>query len=193
MEKLLSFFIETLDGTTYIVVVIVAVILFMACIGYLAERSILKKKKEEQYAVASSKGAKVEDVQSTVGPSSVVMSDNQVQPTMLNTNVEPNINTNINNPQLSTSTGVNELNNTLQPPIANQPSLSSDNRIVGVPINQAATNNQFTTQNISSSNNSPVTSSVGMQATNVVSPEASTNMPIPDIVKSTPIQVDKKQ
>ncbi len=53
MEKVLTFFTETLSGTTYIIVVIIAVILFFACIGFLAERSIIRKKKMEQYAKAN--------------------------------------------------------------------------------------------------------------------------------------------
>lgn len=53
MEKVLTFFTETLSGTTYIIVVIIAVILFFACIGFLAERSIVRKKKMEQYAKAN--------------------------------------------------------------------------------------------------------------------------------------------
>lgn len=43
MEIVFKFLTETLDGTTYVVVVIVAVILLFACIGFLAERSALKK------------------------------------------------------------------------------------------------------------------------------------------------------
>lgn len=54
MEFVLKFLTETLSGTTYVVVVVVAVILFFACIGFLAERSILRKKKMEQYAKADS-------------------------------------------------------------------------------------------------------------------------------------------
>lgn len=56
MENMISFFTETLSGTTYMIVVVIAVILLFACIGYLAERSILRKKKEEQYASVSNQG-----------------------------------------------------------------------------------------------------------------------------------------
>ena len=44
MDSFVIFFRDTLDGPLYIVVVIVAVILLFACIGYLAEKSINRKR-----------------------------------------------------------------------------------------------------------------------------------------------------
>ena len=66
MERVLLFFTETLSGTTYIIVVIVAIILFFACIGFLAERSILNKRKEEQYVSASEEQTNVSVVDPVV-------------------------------------------------------------------------------------------------------------------------------
>lgn len=73
MEIVLKFLTETLSGTTYIIVVVVAVILLFACIGFLAERSILRKKKEQLYAKENSDVSNqsvVEDVSVTM-PNSV--------------------------------------------------------------------------------------------------------------------------
>lgn len=75
MEKILTFFTETLSGTTYIIVVIIAVILFFACIGFLAERSIMRKKKMEQYAKANT-NVKTPPVKEPVTPQA------QVQPSI---------------------------------------------------------------------------------------------------------------
>ena len=53
MDSFVIFFRDTLDGPLYIVVVIVAVILLFACIGYLAEKSINRKKEAARYAEVS--------------------------------------------------------------------------------------------------------------------------------------------
>ena len=49
MESFIHFFRDTLSGPVYIVVVILAIILIFACIGYLAEKSINKKKEQQKY------------------------------------------------------------------------------------------------------------------------------------------------
>ncbi len=53
MEFIISFFRDTLDGTNYVIWLIVIGILIMSCIGYLAERHFAKKEKEAMYAKAN--------------------------------------------------------------------------------------------------------------------------------------------
>ena len=65
MDIVISFFRDTLDGPFYIVWVVVLVILIFACIGYLAEKGINKKKEKEKYATVSDTG-NTEVVQDTV-------------------------------------------------------------------------------------------------------------------------------
>ncbi len=48
MEQIIHFFRDTLDGPVYIIVAIVAGVLLCACIGYLAEKSIKRKKAEKE-------------------------------------------------------------------------------------------------------------------------------------------------
>ena len=101
MDQFISFFRDTLDGPLYIVVVVIAIILFFACIGYLAEKSINNKKEKEKYAeVNSSEGfVQVKEVSdnvnqsldiNNVASSSEVSIDNQAS---LDTNTT-NVNTN---------------------------------------------------------------------------------------------------
>lgn len=108
MEKVITFFTETLSGTTYIVVVIIAIILFFACIGYLAERSIMRKKKEEKYVSVPPVKNTVRSTQidPTINPVQVapvtqtVNNNNNVaqnvQPSVVNQNVTPVIQPAIN-------------------------------------------------------------------------------------------------
>ena len=56
MDIVIEFFRDTLDGPFYIVWVVVLVILIFACIGYLAEKGINKKKEKEKYATVSDTG-----------------------------------------------------------------------------------------------------------------------------------------
>ena len=65
MDIVISFFRDTLDGPFYIVWVVVLVILIFACIGYLAEKGINRKKEKEKYATVSDTG-NTEVVQDTV-------------------------------------------------------------------------------------------------------------------------------
>ena len=65
MDIVIEFFRDTLDGPFYIVWVVVLVILIFACIGYLAEKGINKKKEKEKYASVSDTG-NTEVVQDTV-------------------------------------------------------------------------------------------------------------------------------
>ena len=65
MDIVISFFRDTLDGPFYIVWVVVLVILIFACIGYLAEKGINRKKEKEKYATVSNTG-NTEVVQDTV-------------------------------------------------------------------------------------------------------------------------------
>ncbi len=53
MEFIITFFRDILDGPVYIVVTVICSILICACIGYLAEKRQLKKRKEEQYVDVS--------------------------------------------------------------------------------------------------------------------------------------------
>ena len=71
MDQFISFFRDTLDGPLYIVVVVIAIILFFACIGYLAEKSINSKKEKEKYADVnpSEDFVKVEEVSNNVNQS----------------------------------------------------------------------------------------------------------------------------
>ena len=81
MDIIISFFRDTLDGPVYIVVVVVAVILFFACIGYLAEKSINTKKEKAKYA-------KVENDSATGSDNSVndvtEVSDSNVNESVVN-------------------------------------------------------------------------------------------------------------
>ena len=65
MDIVIEFFRDTLDGPFYIVWVVVLVILIFACIGYLAEKGINRKKEKEKYATVSDTG-NTEVVQDTV-------------------------------------------------------------------------------------------------------------------------------
>lgn len=65
MDIVIEFFRDTLDGPFYIVWVVVLVILIFACIGYLAEKGINKKKEKEKYATVSDTN-NTEVVQDTV-------------------------------------------------------------------------------------------------------------------------------
>ena len=65
MDIVIEFFRDTLDGPFYIVWVVVLVILIFACIGYLAEKGINRKKEKEKYATVSDTG-NTEVVQNTV-------------------------------------------------------------------------------------------------------------------------------
>lgn len=122
MEKVITFFTETLSGTTYIVVVIIAVILFFACIGYLAERSIMRKKKEEKYI-------SVPPVKNTVGS------------TQIDTTIKPAQAT----PVTQTVSNNNNVTQNVQPSVVNQ----NASPIIQPAINQTA--QQATVNNIPSS------------------------------------------
>lgn len=65
MDMIIEFFRDTLDGPFYIVWVVVLVILIFACIGYLAEKGINKKKEKEKYATVNDTN-NTEVVQDTV-------------------------------------------------------------------------------------------------------------------------------
>lgn len=49
MDFIITFFRDILDGPLYIIVAIISGILICSCIGYLAERSINKKKEKQKY------------------------------------------------------------------------------------------------------------------------------------------------
>ena len=49
MDFVITFFRDILDGPLYIIVAIISGILICSCIGYLAERSINKKKEKQKY------------------------------------------------------------------------------------------------------------------------------------------------
>lgn len=49
MDFIITFFRDILDGPLYIVIAVISGILICSCIGYLAERSIMRKKEKEQY------------------------------------------------------------------------------------------------------------------------------------------------
>lgn len=57
MDMIIGFFRDTLVGPFYIVWVVILVILIFACIGYLAEKGINKKKEKEKYAAVSDAGS----------------------------------------------------------------------------------------------------------------------------------------
>ena len=50
MEFIVVFFRDILSGPLYIIVAVIAGILICSCIGYLAEKSINKKKEKAMYA-----------------------------------------------------------------------------------------------------------------------------------------------
>ncbi len=49
MDFIIGFFRDVLDGPLYIIVTVICSILICSCIGYLAEQSINKKKKQQEY------------------------------------------------------------------------------------------------------------------------------------------------
>lgn len=49
MDFIITFFRDVLDGPLYIVIAVIAGILVCSCIGYLAERSIIKKREKRRY------------------------------------------------------------------------------------------------------------------------------------------------
>lgn len=49
MDFIITFFRDVLDGPLYIVIAVIAGILICSCIGYLAERSIIKKREKKKY------------------------------------------------------------------------------------------------------------------------------------------------
>ncbi len=65
MEVFVHFFRDTLSGPVYVIVVIIAIILIFACIGYLAENKIKEKKQKETYAVVAGPGEVVKSVEAT--------------------------------------------------------------------------------------------------------------------------------
>ena len=65
MENVIHFFRDTLSGPIYVIVVIIAIILIFACIGYLAENKIKEKKQKEKYAEVAGPGEVVKSVEAT--------------------------------------------------------------------------------------------------------------------------------
>ena len=65
MEVFVHFFRDTLSGPVYVIVVIIAIILIFACIGYLAENKIKDKKQKEKYAEVAGPGEVVKSVEAT--------------------------------------------------------------------------------------------------------------------------------
>ena len=65
MEAFVHFFRDTLSGPIYVIVVIIAIILIFACIGYLAENKIKEKKQKEKYAEVAGPGEVVKSVEAT--------------------------------------------------------------------------------------------------------------------------------
>ena len=63
MEVFVHFFRDTLSGPVYVIVVIIAIILIFACIGYLAENKIKEKKQKEKYAEVAGPGEVVKSTQ----------------------------------------------------------------------------------------------------------------------------------
>lgn len=49
MDLIIGFFRDVLDGPLYIIIAVICGILICSCIGYLAEQSLNKKKKEQEY------------------------------------------------------------------------------------------------------------------------------------------------
>ena len=49
MDFIIVFFRDILDGPLYIVIAVVCIILICSCIGYLAEKSLNKRKKQQEY------------------------------------------------------------------------------------------------------------------------------------------------
>lgn len=65
MEVFVHFFRDTLSGPIYVIVVIIAIILIFACIGYLAENKIKEKKQKDKYAEVAGPGEVVKSVEAT--------------------------------------------------------------------------------------------------------------------------------
>ncbi len=91
MDMIISFFRDTLSGPLYIVIVVVAVILFFACIGYLAERKLKLTKEQNKYAQVGSNevvlSETIEEVAPTVTPQVVVKPPIMEVPTVAATTV----------------------------------------------------------------------------------------------------------
>ena len=98
MDMIIEFFRDTLDGPFYIAWVVVLVILIFACIGYLAEKGINKKKEKEKYATVNDT-SNTETIQDAVvsEPSTDVSNTTQVDSTPTSSFVaEPVVTTNVN-------------------------------------------------------------------------------------------------
>lgn len=80
MEVFVHFFRDTLSGPVYIIVVIIAIILIFACIGYLAENKIKEKKQKEKYAEVAGPGEVVKSVETTAPIPVVSAVEQPVQP-----------------------------------------------------------------------------------------------------------------
>lgn len=65
MEVFVHFFRDTLSGPVYVIVVIIAIILIFACIGYLAENKIKEKEQKEKYAEVAGPGEVIKSVEAT--------------------------------------------------------------------------------------------------------------------------------
>lgn len=95
MDMIIEFFRDTLDGPFYIVWVVVLVILIFACIGYLAEKGINKKKEKEKYAT-------VNDTANTETIQDAVVSESRPNTTQVDSTptssfvAEPVVTTNVN-------------------------------------------------------------------------------------------------
>ena len=176
MDIVISFFRDSLDGPVYIVVVVVAVILFFACIGYLAEKSINTKKEKAKYA--------------EVENDSTTSIDNSVNDV---TEVSgSDVNESVVNPVNDINAGVVSMDSVANNPVTNIPNdLGSEAVVTDVPITDINVNNvePVTTTPVNNVSNvvempsvtevAPVTGGVNQDS--VVSQDIAASMVIPTI------------
>lgn len=124
MDFVINFFRDVLVGPTYIATTVVASILFCACIGYLAEKSINNKKNKLK--------DKEKNTKSVVEEPPLLKKDTleNNQPTT-NKTVEQVV---ANNQVVNTNKAVNQINQPLNKPVV------TTNKIVGQPINNQVVN-----------------------------------------------------
>lgn len=157
MDFVITFFRDILVGPTYIATTVVASILFCACIGYLAEKSInnkknkLKDKEKNTKSVVEEPPLLKKDTLENKQPNqpvngiksveSVAKANNQT----INTNKavnqinQPTTNKTVeqavaNNQVVNTNKAVNQINQPLNKPVV------TTNKIVGQPINNQVVN-----------------------------------------------------
>ena len=155
MDIVIEFFRDTLDGPFYIVWVVVLVILILACIGYLAEKSINNKKEKEKYAIVSednvnNESVKIEEPVQVSGNTGTSQTDN-----VATYNEVPVTNVSLNTTNTVSAEG-NAVTNNVSPvlDVSVTPSVvSSAPSTLGSPVQEVVPATNVGTQNANNTNN----------------------------------------